>query len=206
MVKKILLDLGINPTIHGISGNIQYRNVYLLDNIFNWNGHYYEFIGEVPDHIDRAIGAYEAMLDGNLEINSRQVIDIENAIERALRPCFRSSAPENEKVVQDAVETILRTLGVEFLREKESVTTGAKSSTPDFTIESEELAIEVKYSRDSRKIAILQEEMNADVAAYRVKWRRVLFIVYDNGLITDPHAFKLDNIRLFGVSVVVVKH
>jgi len=43
------------------------------------------------------------------------------------------------------------------------------------------------------------------VSAYKTRWARLLFVIYDLGVITDPHQVRQDNARHFGVSVVIVK-
>jgi hypothetical protein len=48
--------------------------------------------------------------------------------------------------------------------------------------------------------------MNADITAYKQKWKRLMFIIYDVGVIDDPHRMIRENQRLFGISVLVVKH
>jgi hypothetical protein len=76
----------------------------------------------VVDMIEQAIGVYEYMRDnsGLVRIQSPEAIDIETAIERALRPHFRKSPPKSETAVQDSIETILNALGIDFRREKDT--------------------------------------------------------------------------------------
>lgn len=160
------------------------------------------------DCIEQAIGVYQHILDdsGLVRLPTTQAIDIEAAIERALRPSFRSGAPNKEADVQDALEVILKSLGVQFERDREVAPVGAKSFKPDFVVPSDELAIEAKFTRPGRPLARLQEEIAADVAAYKSKWKRILFVVYDCGQISDPYAFRKSNMTTFGVSMIVVKH
>lgn len=54
--------------------------------------------------------------------------------------------------------------------------------------------------------AQIQEEISADITGYRTRWKRLLVVIYDNGCIKDPYRLRSENQRLFGVSVVVVKH
>lgn len=160
------------------------------------------------DSIEQAIGVYEHIAEdtGMVHLASRQAIDIEGAIERALRPYFRSEPPRNEREVQDAVDVILRSLGVDHSREKDVAVVGERSFKPDFVVPDDDLAIEVKYARQGRELRTLQEEIAADVAAYRTKWKRLLVVVYDAGTIADPYLFRRSHMQSFGVSVVVIKH
>lgn len=160
------------------------------------------------DAIDQALGVYEHIQKGTglVRLQPREAIDIESAIERALRPAFRHGPPANEAGVQDAVEDILIALGIDFVRDKEVAPVGAKAFRPDFTVPDLDLAIEVKLANPTHPPARIQEELSADTAAYLTRWQRVLFVIYDLGVITDPVRFRRDNQRKLGVSVLVVKH
>lgn len=160
------------------------------------------------DAAEQAIGVYSQILsDPKLMLNlSNDAMDLEAAIERSIRPTFRTGPPDGEKAVQDAVQNTLNALGILHSRDREVVSIGGKSFKPDFVIEAWDMAIEVKYARGDRGPADLQEEMAADVAAYSTRWKRTLFVVYDNGTIADPFQFRLDNIRKLQTSVIIVKH
>ncbi len=160
------------------------------------------------ESIEQAIGVYEHIQSdsGLIKLNPKAAIDIESAIERALRPSFRDTQPKLEKEVQDAIENILNSLGIEFTRERDTTSVGGKYYKPDFVVESLDLAIEVKLAKIGNGVAKIQEDINADISAYRTKWKNLLFVIYDLGVITDPYKFQTDNIKLFGVSVRVIKH
>lgn len=183
------------------------RGVNPFDMIFmDWYGD--SLIPYVIDMVEQAIGAYEHM-DKNPDLfhpQSREAIDIESSIERALRPMFRSTPPNNETEVQDAIENILNTLGVEFTRDREIATVGPRGFKPDFVINSMSLAIEVKLATKTHPANLVQEEIAADVSAYKTKWKRLLIVIYDNGVISDPYLMRRDNMKHFGVSIVIVKH
>jgi hypothetical protein len=159
------------------------------------------------DCVDQAIGVYEqAQAGGGLGLGStKEALDIRTAIERALRPAFRRRAPERETEVQDALETILGAVGVDFVRDKEVAPTGPRTSRPDFTIDQLDMAIEVKLAKPGHDASKVQEEINADITAYHTKWKHLLFVVYDLGAVDDPHAMVRENQKLFGVSVMIVK-
>jgi hypothetical protein len=188
-------------------GGVVARNLDPFDNLFT--GIYgMSFVGAVLDQVDRAIGVYRVLLTGSklTDPSPKEAIDIESAIERALRPHFRRGSPTSEEDVQDAVETILAAIGVSASRGRESVAVGGKGFIPDFVASDLDLAIEVKLAKTGHGVARIQEEITADIAAYGTRWRRLLVIVYDLGEIDDPYAFRRDNAKHFGASVVVVKH
>ena len=83
---------------------------------------------------------------------------------------------------------------------------GGKAFCPDFVVEDLDLAIEVKLAKHGHNAAKIQEEITADMAAYRTRWQRMLVIIYDLGEISDPYGFRRENAKHFGVSVMVVKH
>ena len=160
------------------------------------------------DSIEQAIGVYTFLQtdSGVVNLSKKESIDIESAIERSLRPSFRFEPPTVERQVQDSIENILNALGVQFTREKDTAPVAARSFKPDFVLEGLDLAIEVKLAKNGHGASDIQEEIAADITAYRTKWKHLMFVIYDLGAIADPHQLRRENMRLFGVSVVVVKH
>jgi len=160
------------------------------------------------DHVDQAIGAYEALRDqtGLVKTEQRETIDVVDAIERALRPRFKDGPPGNEDAVQDAVEGILDAIGVRYTRDKETIVAGARATKPDFVLTDLDSALEVKFARGRHGGSEVQEEIHADITAYRTRWKHLIFVIYDCGVIADPHAMVRENQRLFGVRLVIVKH
>jgi len=69
----------------------------LFDDIYNSS-----VVPQALDSIEQAIGVFEHFLedDGLIRMPSKETIDIETAIERALRPTFRSDPPKSEREVQ----------------------------------------------------------------------------------------------------------
>jgi hypothetical protein len=157
--------------------------------------------------VERAIGVYENLRDetGLARLSSTEAIDIVAGIERALRPAFKEP-PETEKQVQEAIATILRALGIDFHREKERAAVGPTTFIPDFTVEELSLAIEVKLAKPGHPEAQVQRELAQDVTAYRTRWNHLIAVVYDCGVISDPEQLRRENMKHFGVTVVVVKH
>ena len=198
-----LMTIGPPPAVGGVVP----QNIDPFENFFQefWG---ISLIGTVLDSVDQAIGVYEQALEDPDLVNfkSRDGLDIGTAIERTLRPSFRRSQPTCEKEVQDRIEDILNTLGVVFVRDKEVAPTGPRASRPDFTVEAMDLAIEAKLAKEGHGASAIQEEINADITAYKTKWKRLIFVIYDLGMIDNPQQMIRENQRLFGVSILVIKH
>lgn len=138
-----------------------------------------DFLPYAATHTERGIGAYEAMKeDPDLFVATKQTIDIVDAINRSLRPAFKD-LPKSEREVQDEVEQILRVLGTDYVRDKEVAPVGPTFFKPDFTVNLLDLAIEVKFAKDTHGASEVQREIAEDVAGYRTKWKHLLVVVYD---------------------------
>ena len=210
-VRQLVLDAGtmklmtIGPP--SAIGGMVVENADPFQNFFNdfWG---MSMIPAVLDCVEQAAGVYQHMLEnpGLIQIQKKETIDIEMALERALRPSFCRTPPGSERDVQDAVENVLNSLGVEFEREREVAPVGGKKFIPDFTVQNLNLAIEVKFAKKGHGESAIQEELSADIAGYGTKWKHLLAVVYDMGVIVDPWHFRMDNQKHFGVTVIVVKH
>ena len=165
-------------------------------------------IPDIADMCEQAIGVYEHLRDesGLITLSQTEAIDISSAIERSLRPAFRSNHPSSEKDVQNQIEIILNAIGVEFTREQDTAPVGSRAFKPDFVVQDLELAIEVKLAKPNHNESKIQEELAADIAAYRTKWRHIIFIIYDISTISDPDRMRRENMKYFGVYVLIVKH
>lgn len=217
-VKNAVIEAGTHKYCHEIINDFSTGNYFdPFDNLFTFENRWKSienimargsFESNVLNQIEQAIGVYEHIQSesGLITLNSKEAIDIESAIERALRPAFRNNQPSSEKEVQDAIENILNALGIEFTRDREVTSVGGKAFKPDFIIEKIDLAVEVKLAKSGHGIAKIQEEINADISAYQTKWKNLLFVIYDLGVIHDPYQFRKDNIKLFGVSIIIIKH
>jgi len=162
----------------------------------------------VQNMVEQAIGVYEHQAAGGEIIRpiSKGTIEIVDAIQRALRPYFRLGPPDNERMVQDAIENILNAVGVEFTREMETAPGGAKSFRPDFVVQGEDLAIEVKLSKQGHGAKEIEEELAADITGYRTRWKLLLAVIYDLSEIADPHQFRQAHMKHYGVTVEIIKH
>lgn len=198
-----LVTVGPPPAI----GGMMVKNADPFQNFFNdfWG---MSLIPTTIDCIEQAAGVFQHMLEhpGLIQIQKKETIDIEMALERALRPSFRKEKPASERDVQDGVENVLNALGIEFEREREVAPVAGKKFIPDFTVQSLDLAIEVKFAKNNHGESAIQEELSADISGYGTKWKHLLAVVYDLGVIADPWRFRNDNQKHFGVTVIVIKH
>ena len=113
-------------------------------------------------------------------------------IEKNFRKIVKTE-PNNERDVQDFLETFLDVKNYDFLREQESCEFSGKVYKPDFTQEEKSIAIEVKFLDKKDKVKQINEEMSADLNPYSKKWRNILFLVYDKGgNLRDVDAFIKD--------------
>ena len=141
---------------------------------------------------------------------SSKVRSLEDFLSSKLRPAMLSGKPETEKEVQNTVEKILigrgMQKGVDYDRETGRVKHSGKESIPDFVFRPLSTAVEVKLIKEKSNIARIVDEINADVLAYTKVYEHVVFVVYDNGTISDVEEFKRD-IEISGnTRVLVVKN
>jgi len=135
-------------------------------------------------------------------------IQIETLIE-TIRVNLRAAIfelPTKEKEIQNALDIILRSRGYIFLREKVTIQYSSKNYIPDFTIDSLDLAIEVKFCNAAGKEKTIIDEINADVVGYKEKYPNILFVVFDVGQIRDEALFSKDIKGNPGVKALVVKY
>ena len=116
------------------------------------------------------------------------------------------SIPSKEVEVQNSIESLLigrnMTKGIDYDRETGKFEFSGKEYIPDFIIPKMNLCIEVKLLREGKKSRVI-DEINADITAYSTKYERLLFVVYDLGVIRDEAEFRRD-IENAGASIKVV--
>ena len=143
----------------------------------------------------------ESKLDKSEEI----VSDVLGIITKKLRASIRKE-PQNEKEVQEKVDTILNVSNFQYSREQVSIPFSSKHYIPDFTFETENTALEIKMCNRKGKERTLIDEINSDIVAYKTRYKKLIFIVYDNGLIRDVPKFKQDIKNQENVYIEVIKH
>ena len=120
------------------------------------------------------------------------------------------AAPNAEIDVQNAVEQLLigRGLqkGTDYDRESGRVKISVKESIPDFIFRPLSTALEVKLAKERSRHGKLVDEINADIAAYAIDYRSIIFLVYDLGTVRDEIEFRRDLESSGNVSVLIIKH
>ena len=128
-----------------------------------------------------------AFLEREIDFINDEYSNLENFIKNKLRSII-FTPPENEKEVQNAIETLFVgkgwNKGIDYDRETGKFLFSGKEYIPDFIVPKLNLCIEVKLLKDGRKSRII-EEINADITAYNKIYKRQLFVVYDLGVVRD---------------------
>ena len=83
---------------------------------------------------------------------------------------------------------------------------GGKSYTPDFVIETLDLAIDVKFCKDTNRRRQIIGEINDYILAFRSQFARALFVIYDVLQIQNTQQFVAPFQRNEGVDAIIVKH
>ncbi len=142
--------------------------------------------------------------------SSSEVRSLEDFLSSKLRPAMLTGRPESEREVQNTVEQILigrgMQRGVDYDRETGRVKRSGKESIPDFVFRPFSTALEVKLIKDRSNVSRIIDEINADVIAYSKGYEHVIFVVYDNGEISDVDEFKRDIESSGNSKVLVIKN
>jgi len=133
------------------------------------------------------------------------LLHIISLAERHLRKVMRVK-PDHEKQVQDAFEALLIGADADHKRELVRIEYSSKAYIPNFVIDGLSLTIELKLCSHDAKEKELIAEINDDILAYATRYRNLLFIVYDLGVIRDPERFTSSFEQHPNVLVRVVKH
>jgi REase_DpnII-MboI len=139
------------------------------------------------------------------EDNDEMISKVTDLAERRLRKVIRD-APTSERQVQDAFENLLIGAGIPHSREAKRIEFSSKTYIPDFTVETVDLAIEIKLCNRKEREKEIIAEINDDVAAYTTEYDNLLFVIYDTGFIRDVDRFTGHIEDTEGVVVRVVKH
>lgn len=123
-----------------------------------------------------------------IEKEELRIEDIILTVEKKLRPIIHKR-PERERDIQDALENLFFTLDYDFEREKVMFAYSTKSYKPDFTSDSLGSAIDVKLCKTSQDEKQIIDQINADIPAYRSRYKNLLFVVYDLGYIRKVATF-----------------
>lgn len=190
----------------------------------DFNAPYHSYnIGKLKNPFDMT-GLEQKILFESVLVSTRMLLDIlesyfdyaddesdnlANLINNRFRMMFHEE-PRNEKIVQDTLENLFiannYSKGIDYDRETGKFNFSGREYIPDFTIPKLNMCIEVKIIKDKSTKSKVIEEINADITAYSKNYERVLFIVYDLGVIRDELEFKRDIEASGKVSAIIIKH
>ncbi len=125
----------------------------------------------------------------------------DNSLRRIIR-----AKPTQEKEIEYAFISLLVGGEIDFQTQTESIPYSSKFYRPDVTVPSVDLAVEFKLCKDVSREKILIAELNDDLVAYRTKFSKVLFVIYDLGFIRDTQLFSSSFEKTENVFVSIVKH
>ncbi|MGB2852846.1 MAG: hypothetical protein WBC55_00210, partial [Dehalococcoidia bacterium] len=127
----------------------------------------------------------------NTPKESSEIVRILDLAENKLRKTVRET-PSSERSIQDKFEDLLIARDVEYLREQEKIVYSSKTYHPDFCFPKINTVLEIKFCNKQDREKSIISEINDDVAAYKSKYRTIIFVVYDLGYIRDIDRFKED--------------
>jgi len=170
------------------------------------------------EQLDTAKGILEAGIDQinlrgidrvyelqNTPKESSVIVRILDLAENKLRKTIRE-APISERSIQDKFEDLLIARDVEYLREQEKIVYSSKTYHPDFCFPKIDTVVEIKFCNNQDREKSIISEINDDIAAYKSKYRNIIFVVYDLGYIRDIDRLKDDIEAQDGVVLKVIKH
>lgn len=184
-------------------------SVFHTDNMGNHMNTLWGTQKEVMESVALQVGILLTYLESATDFAEDEFDSISNFIRSKLRSSI-FSIPAKETEVQNAIESLLigRNMikGIDYDRETGKFEFSGKEYIPDFILPKMNLCLEVKLLREGKRSRII-DEINADITAYSTKYERLLFVVYDLGIIRDETEFCRD-IENAGanIKVVIVKN
>lgn len=141
--------------------------------------------------------------------DERSIGSVVQVLQRFRECCqYVQTPPENEQNVQDIVWIMLRSHFDRLDRESTLPKFGVKAYIPDFGIPELHTLIEVKYIGLASKLALIQEEVLADIPGYLSKqgnYNGIIVFVYDaTHKLRDPVHFIEDLRNVDGIIDVIV--
>lgn len=167
------------------------------------------FQKQVVEVVAMRTGLLISYLEDATDYEEDEFDNISNFIKSSLRASM-FSLPEKEYEVQDNIERLFigkgLTKGIDYDRESGKFEFSGKEYIPDFILPKLNLCVEVKLLKEGRRSKVI-DEINADITAYSTKYERLLFVVYDLGVIRDENEFRR-NIENAGmnIKVIIIKH
>lgn len=179
--------------------------VFLVDEMKSYMDTLWGAQKQVMENVVLQIGMVLTYLESATDFVEDEFDNFANFIRSKLRASI-FTAPTKEVEVQNAIESLLighnMTKGIDYDRETGKIEFSGKEYIPDFILPKMNLSVEVKLLRPGKKSSII-DEINADITAYSTKYERLLFVVYDLGVIRDEAEFRRD-IENAGANIKVV--
>lgn len=150
-----------------------------------------------------------AALEGQYDFAEAKNIEMKSFFEASLRRAV-FSIPQTEKEIQDVVEQLLIgrgfKKGIDYDRETGRVKYSGKEFVPDFIFFPADMFIEIKLIKRADQAKSAVEEINADILAFKTRYSRGIFVVYDLGFLRDVSEFARSIEQNMDVFVCVIKH
>jgi hypothetical protein len=183
-------------------------NTFDIDKLTDPNDLVWSVAKTMFDAVYAEVSMLHAALEGQYDFAEAKNIELKDFFESSLRRAvFR--APQAEKEIQDVVEQLLIgrgfKKGVDYDRETGRVKYSGKEFVPDFIFFPADMFIEVKLIKRADQTKTAVEEINADLVAYRTKYSRGIFVVYDLGFLQDVSEFARSIEQNMDVFVCVIK-
>jgi len=164
---------------------------------------------KLVDTVLTEIVTLKALVETKIDIGYDNILSFKNFIENNMRKAFYKE-PHMEKEVQEKFETLLigkeLSKGMDYDRETGRIMYSGKEYIPDFIFPRYDLAIEIKLCKVQYKKNRILDEINADILAYKQRYKNILFVIYDLGHIRDEIEFKKDIEGNSNVLVSIIKH
>ena len=145
------------------------------------------------------------LITKNTRDEASSIIKIINLFEHKLRKVIRD-IPNNERDIQNAVETLLVATDIEHNREFPTITYSSKKYIPDFSFAKLSMALEIKICNRKGREKELIAEINDDIMAYSKEFTNLFFLIYDIGLIRDIDLLTSEFEKKESVVIKVIKH
>ena len=161
------------------------------------------------DEVYTNLSILKGFIEANGGVAEVEAENILNFLKANLRKAVHSE-PGSERDIQNAVESLLIGKGLQkglgYDRETGRVKHAGKESVPDFVFPNERMVLEVKFCNRDGKLALIIDEMNADIVSYSTVYDRVWFLIYDMGFIRDEDEIVQGLQKTEHVKCAIVKH
>jgi 7-cyano-7-deazaguanine synthase in queuosine biosynthesis len=134
-----------------------------------------------------------AMIGGQKHLISsweRYAERVVGLLKSGIPPACQTHKPKDEPHLQEICDGILKAHDSDLIREFPFMSWSSSSTKPDWSVESLQLWIELKYVRQKSDIRPITKDIAEDITKYGDNDRRVLYVVYDpSHLITNEKQF-----------------